>query len=525
MEMGLENILLFGSILLIISIFTSKTSFRTGIPTLLIFLFVGILAGEEGIGKIKFNNFEIAQVIANIAFIFILFSGGLDTNKKDIKPILAHGIILSIFGVLITAAVLGTFIYYISDFSILESFLLSSIVSSTDAASVFSIFRSRGLGVPNKIQATLELESGSNDPTAYLLTITFLNALIIPDLSILNAIIFFIKSLLLGILCGIIFGYLTVYIINKINLSIDGLYIVLTIALGFLTFAATHYISGNGFLAVYISALILGNKNFVHKRSIIKSYDGITWLMQIIMFLILGLFVTPSSLFPIIYIGLTISIFMILVARPIAVFLCLTPLRVKVREQLLISWVGLRGAVPIIFAIYPLVTGIPHASTIFNIVFCISVTSLLVQGMTIPQVTKLLKLAIPEEKKQNIDLDKYESSLSQMAEVLITEDCRCVGKSIVQLELPKELLIIMINRGENNITPNGATIIQPLDRLLVTSDKPKIMHDLKDIFGVQDLDKKTQIQQKRLQNKNKLKQIIKKNKIIPSNIINNKNKE
>ena len=296
MEISIENFLLFSSLLLIISIITSKSSFKTGVPTLLIFLLVGILAGEEGIGNIKFSNFRATQFIGNIALIFILFSGGLDTNKKNIVPIAKHGIILSIAGVLITAGVLGAFIYYISEFSIYESLLLASIVSSTDAASVFSIFRSRGLGIPKHTQAILELESGSNDPTAYLLTITFLNLIIEPNLQIADTLLFFVKSLVLGGILGVAFGRLMIYTINKINLEIDGLYPVLTIGLSILAFSVTDYIGGNGYLAVYLSALILGSNDFVHKRSIIRIFDGITWLMQIVMFLILGLLVIPSHL-------------------------------------------------------------------------------------------------------------------------------------------------------------------------------------------------------------------------------------
>ncbi|MBR3091268.1 MAG: potassium/proton antiporter [Bacteroidetes bacterium] len=487
MEISIENFLLFSSLLLIISIITSKSSFKTGVPTLLIFLLVGILAGEEGIGNIKFSNFRATQFIGNIALIFILFSGGLDTNKKNIVPIAKHGIILSIAGVLITAGVLGAFIYYISEFSIYESLLLASIVSSTDAASVFSIFRSRGLGIPKHTQAILELESGSNDPTAYLLTITFLNLIIEPNLQIADTLLFFVKSLVLGGILGVAFGRLMIYTINKINLEIDGLYPVLTIGLSILAFSVTDYIGGNGYLAVYLSALILGSNDFVHKRSIIRIFDGITWLMQIVMFLILGLLVIPSHLLTVAGIAIPIILFMIFIARPIAVFSCLTPLKVKAREQLLISWVGLRGAVPIIFAIYPLVASIPNASTFFNIVFFISVTSLLVQGMAIPSVAKALKLAVPEQKKHNIDLDKYEKTLNQMAEITITEGSECIGKSIVELNLPKELLIVMVNRNGKNITPNGATIIHTLDRLLVVSDHTEIMDNLENIFGLKNV--------------------------------------
>ncbi len=492
MELTSSNILLFGSILLIISIFTSKTSYRTGVPTLLIFLVIGMMAGSDGVGGVHFNNLEDAQFIGTVALIFILYSGGLDTKKENIVPVIAQGLVLSFLGVLITALVLGYFIHYVTDFNWIESMLLSSIVSSTDAASVFAIFRSRNMGISNKISSTLELESGSNDPMAYLLTITFLDLMLKPEMQGWDVVLLFLKGVVFGGLLGIAFGFITVKIINKINLSIDGLYPVLVIAMAVLTFAATDYVQGNGYLAVYIAALILGNSNFVHKRSIIRTYDGINWFMQVVMFLMLGLFVNPRELMPIIGIGLLISFFMILVARPVAVFLCLIPFKVKLNEKLLISWVGLRGAVPIIFATYPLAAGIPQAHTIFNIVFFIAVISLLVQGMTIPQVARLLGLAVDKPPaRKRIDFDKYTDSLGGVTEVLISDTCPSIGKSIVELGLPQQLLIVMVHRDDMNFAPNGSTILKAGDKLLVVADSPHMIFEMKEILGIKETDHKT----------------------------------
>ncbi len=485
MEIGSHNILLFGSILLIISVFTSKTSYKIGMPTLIMFLLVGMLAGSEGLGGINFSNLQDAQFIGTVALIFILYSGGLDTKKENILPVLKQGVILSIFGVLLTAASVGFFVYYVTDFSFIESMLLASIISSTDAASVFSIFRSRNIGIDKHISATLELESGSNDPAAYLLTITFLDMLLAPTASGWSMLLMFLQSLALGAISGVLFGYLTVHIINKINLDIDGLYPVLVVGMALLTFAATDYINGNGYLAVYISAIILSNNDFVHKRSIIRIYDGINWFAQIVMFVILGLLVNPSELVPVMGLGLLISAFMIFLARPLVVFLCLTPLKIKFRHQALISWVGLRGAVPIILATYPLAAGVPHANVIFNIVFFIAVTSIIFQGMTIPQVAKLLKLIDPESLEEKvIDFEKYEKALSQIAELIIDNNCSYVGKSIMQIGLPKEVLIVMIHRNNTTITPNGSTILQPLDKLLIVSDSHNSIEEAKRILGV-----------------------------------------
>ena len=484
MEIGFHNILLFGSILLIISVFTSKTSYKIGMPTLIMFLLVGMLAGNEGLGGVNFSSLKDAQFIGTVSLIFILYSGGLDTKKENIQPVLTQGIILSIFGVLFTAASVGFFVYYVTDFTFAESMLLASIVSSTDAASVFSIFRSRNIGIDKHISATLELESGSNDPAAYLLTITFLNLIISPSGTGWEIVFSFVQSLVLGAVFGVLFGYLTVFIINKINLDIDGLYPVLVVGLALLTFAATDYINGNGYLAVYIAAIILSNNDFVHKRSIIRIYDGINWFAQIVMFIVLGLLVNPSELIPVMGLGLLISAFMIFIARPAVVFLCLTPLKINFKHQALISWVGLRGAVPIILATYPLAAGIQHANTIFNIVFFIAVTSIIFQGMTIPQVAKALKLIeddAPHEQK--IDFEKYEKSISQIAEIIIDPNCSYIGKSIMQLAIPKEVLIVMIHRNGNTITPNGSTILHPLDKLLIVSDSRHSIEEVKKNLG------------------------------------------
>jgi len=395
-----EQFILFGSLLLFISILVSKTSYRLGIPSLLFFLLIGMLAGSEGLGGIYFDNPSITQYIGTIALIIILFSGGLDTKWGEVKPVLWRGIALSTIGVFVTAIVVGLFINWVTQFPLLLSLLIGSIISSTDAAAVFSIFRSKKQGLKNNIESTLELESGSNDPMAYFLTTTLIFLILNPTTSIESLILLLIQSLGLGAIFGVIFGKGMVKLINSINLNIDGLYLVLTIALAFLTYSVTYFVGGNGFLSVYIAALILGNNSFVQKRIQVHFFDGIAWLMQIIMFLILGLLVFPSQIIPVVGIGLLISFFLILVARPIAVFLCLLPFKVGLRDKVLISWVGIRGAVPIILATFPIVAGIEGADIIFNIVFFITITSALIQGSTINLFARYLGLSIPESEKQ-----------------------------------------------------------------------------------------------------------------------------
>lgn len=464
-------IILVASLLLLASVLVSKTANRTGLPILALFLLIGMLAGSDGIGKISFDNPQTAQFLGIIALCFILFSGGLDTKFDQTKPVAWRGVVLSTFGVLITAVTLGVFVRWVTDFGWLESFLLGSIVSSTDAAAVFAIFRSKNTGLKRNLRPTLELESGSNDPMAYFLTITFISLIQQPDNSFWAMVPVFLKGMSLGALMGFLIGKLTVRVINRVDLFIEGLYPVLTIAMMFFSYALTEFIGGNGFLAIYLSGLILGNSNFIHKRSLLKFYDGFAWLMQILMFLTLGLLVFPSQMAPIIGIGLLISAFLILVARPLAVFLCLWPFKVYYKDLMFISWVGLKGAVPIIFATYPMVEKIPNADMIFHIVFFITLTSLLLQGTTLFNIAKWLKLTIPAGKARKTILEFDSDTIkSVLEEFKVEPDFRCVNHTIVDMNLPKTALIVMIERSDKYFTPNGSTVIEPGDRLTILAD-------------------------------------------------------
>ncbi|WP_417443729.1 potassium/proton antiporter [Joostella sp.] len=480
MNLTIENILLVGSLLLLISILAGKTSYKFGVPTLLLFLGIGMLAGSDGIGGIHFDNPRLAQFIGVVSLNFILFSGGLDTNWKAIKPVIKEGIALSTLGVLLTAVSLGTFVYYVTDFTIYESLLLGSIVSSTDAAAVFSILRSKSLALKNNLRPTLELESGSNDPMAYVLTIAFLTLVINQDQSFLSIIPLFLQQMILGGLAGFGFGVLSKLIINKIKLDFEGLYPVLVIALMFITFSATDFVGGNGFLAIYICAVYLGNQDLIHKKTILKMFDGLAWLMQIVLFLTLGLLVFPSQIIPYMGIGLLISIFLIVVARPIGVFISLMFFKMKLRRRFYISWVGLRGAVPIVFATYPLLAGVEKANMMFNIVFFISVTSIIIQGTTLSVVAKWLNVALPEEDKKLSTADQLmaENPKAEMKEMIITSDCSAVDKKIVELGFPKNAIIAMIKRDNTYITPNGSTKIEADDVLIVLADRPAIFDDV-----------------------------------------------
>tara|TARA_R110001599_G_scaffold251410_1_gene451381 strand:+ start:647 stop:2089 length:1443 start_codon:yes stop_codon:yes gene_type:complete len=464
--------MLIGSLLLFISIIAGKTSYRFGVPTLVLFLAIGMLAGSDGIGGIYFDNPSVAQFIGVVSLNFILFSGGLDTNWQSIKPVLWQGISLSTFGVLLTAVTMGTFVWAITDFTIYEGLLLGAIISSTDAAAVFSILRGKNLALRNNLRPTLELESGSNDPMAYVLTIAFLAMVINPDQSLLSIIPLFFKQMIIGGIAGLLFGMVSKYVINRIKLGFEGLYPVLVISLMFITFSGTDALGGNGFLAVYLCAVYLGNQDLIHKKTILKMFDGLAWLMQIVLFLTLGLLVYPTEILPILGIGLLISLFQIFVARPISVFLSLTPFKMKMRRRFYISWVGLRGAVPIVFATYPLIAGIEKASMIFNIVFFISLSSVLIQGTTLTVIAKWLNVALPEDSKPKSPLDDLlsETAKAIMVEIKMPANGVAVNKKIVDLHFPKTALIAMINRENKFITPNGATEILAEDTLVVLSD-------------------------------------------------------
>lgn len=488
MNFTTENFLLIGSILLLISIIAGKASYRFGIPTLILFLAIGMLAGSDGLGGIYFNDPNLAQFIGIVSLNFILFSGGLDTDFAGIKPVFWQGVSLSTLGVLLTALSLGTFVWLITDFTLFEGFLLGAIVSSTDSAAVFSILRSRSLALKSNLRSTLEFESGSNDPMAYVLVISFLSLVMFPEKGLVSVIPLFVMQMAIGGIGGYLFGLLSKFIINNIKLDFEGLYPVLVIALMFITFTATDFVGGNGFLAVYLCALYLGNQDFIHKKSVLKVFDGLAWLMQIVLFLTLGLLVYPSQIWPLAGIGLIISLFLIFFARPISVFLSLLPFKMRTRRRFYISWVGLRGAVPIVFATYPLLAGIEKANMIFNIVFFISITSLLIQGTSLGRIAKWLHVALPERVKPKSAVEEFlaDSAKTMMTEIIIPEGSYPVKKKIVDLHMPGSALIALINRGNKFITPNGSTTIEAGDMLIVLSDNKS---NLDKVFECLNIDK------------------------------------
>jgi potassium/hydrogen antiporter len=490
MELSIENILLIGSSLLIISILVGKSSYKFGVPTLLFFLLVGVIAGSEGLGGIKFDNPRVAQFIGVVALNFILFSGGLDTNWPTIKPVLWKGALLSSVGVLITATAVGGFVYWITDFSIYEAMLLGAIVSSTDAAAVFSILRSKNIALKRGLRPLLELESGSNDPMAYFLTIAFLGLALAPGENVLGIVPYFLQQVIVGVIAGYGLGVITKFFINRIRLDFEGLYPVLAVGQMFMVFSLTDFIGGNGFLAVYLCAVYLGNQELIHKKTIMRFFDGIAWLMQIVMFLTLGLLVYPSEIVPVIGLGLLVSVFLILIARPLAVWISFIPFKMGAREKFFISWVGLKGAVPIVFATYPLLAGIDSARLIFNLVFFVSVTSLFIQGPTLIKASKWLGVSLPPERKIPHPVDRFlkERRQTKMIRLLLSPDCDSIGKRIVDIDFPNDAVIAMIKREGNYLTPTGYTELEPLDELVVLVDDDEAIQAVLDSLKTQNFE-------------------------------------
>ncbi len=442
-------------------------------------------AGSEGPGGIEFDDAWVAQFLGVIALAFIIFSGGLHSSWKSVSPVLWTGVSLSTIGVFLTAILVGLFVYYLLDFSILMALLLGAIVSSTDAAAVFSVMSSSGTKLKGSLKDLLEFESASNDPMAVILTLGFIHLITNPEASIWSMVLLLIQQMVLGIVIGLIMGKAIVFTVNRLRLNFEGLYPVLTLALVIFTYGLTASIGGSGFLAVYIAGLILGGSDFIHKQSLTRFHDGLAWLMQITMFLILGLLVFPSRLFPIIVSGILISLFLIIIARPIGVFISLPFGKNSLKEKTFISWVGLRGAVPIILATFPLLAGVPKADILFNIVFFIVITSVLIQGTTIALAAKLLGVNAPETKTktEHVEFEFHYDENSQKIELVIPQNSEAIGKQLVELGLPESAIIILIKREDKSIVPRGGTIIEPQDKLLILAendDLPKI----KSIFGI-----------------------------------------
>jgi len=472
-QVPLELLLLGAAILLLVSIIASKASGRLGVPALALFLVIGMLAGSDGPGGIYFDDPRLAQWLGVIALIFILPAGGLDTDWARIRPVLAPGLALSTVAVLLTAALMGLFAIVALGFTPLQGLLLGAIVSSTDAAAVFTVLRSRSVRLREPLEPLLELESGSNDPMAVFLTVALTGLLSNPDANLVRLVPAFFQQMLLGALVGYGMGRAMTWIVNHVRLHVEGLYPVLTVALTLLTYAGTAVLGGNGFLAVYLAGLIMARGDFIHKRSLLRFHDGLAWLMQIAMFLALGLLVFPSRLPAVAGMALLAALCLIFVARPIGVALTLLPFRMPVRDQAMVAWVGLRGAVPIILATFPRLAGLPQADLIFDIVFFVVLTSVLIQGTTITAAGRWLgvtaeRLAPP---RAPIEVTRGNQLKGDLLELVVPAGSLAVGRQILELSLPRGALIVLIGRGSEHIVPDGNTVLAQGDHLLILANQ------------------------------------------------------
>ncbi len=488
-----ENFVLVGALLLFVAVLAGKVAHRFGAPALLLFLGVGMLFGWD---FISYRSADMTQFLGMVALCVILFTGGMDTNFGEIRPVIGPGIVLATAGVMMTAFILAAFVWLVAPWIGVEmpfalALLLASTMSSTDSASVFSILRSKKTGLKQHLRPLLELESGSNDPMAYMLTVLLIGVLSSGSshVGLGASLLYFLVQMVVGALSGYLIGRLAVWTINRIGLVNHSLYSVLLLAFIFFSFAFTDLIHGNGYLAVYLSGLVVGNHKIVQKRTLTVFFDGFTWLMQIIMFLTLGLFVNSNELLQpeVLILGGAVGAFMIFVARPVAVFACLAPFRrFTAKARLYVSWVGLRGAVPILFAIYPLIDNIEHAELLFNVVFLSTIISLVVQGTTVSGMANLLGLAY-EEKESAFDVNMHEDMKSALTEGEVNETMLEGGHTLKDITLPENTLVMMVCRNGEYFVPQGKTELMLGDKLLVITDRSEELESTYRDMGIDDV--------------------------------------
>ncbi|WP_088036540.1 potassium/proton antiporter [Evansella clarkii] len=466
---GTDALVLLGALLLISGVLVAKFSNRLGLPSLVLFILVGMILGSDGLGLVYFDNAYIAQIIGIFALVIILFEGGLQTKYSTVKAVVVPSVSLATLGVLLTSAIVGWCAYLIFDVTLLEGMLFGAIVGSTDAAAVFATLKERNIKA--KMGATLEAESGTNDPMAVFLTISFIELISIPETSIWLLVPSFFWQMGIGLAIGLAVGKLASVSINRINLDSSGLYPIFSVAFALLTFGLASIIGASGFLAVYVAALVIGNSELTYRYSIFQFNEGFAWMAQILMFILLGLLVFPGQLFSlgIILEGLLLSFILMFVARPVAVFLSTIGMKYTLKEKTFLSWAGLRGAVPIVLATFPIVAGLDNAQFFFNVVFFVVLSSALVQGSTISWLAKKLHLTGPKKDNphHSLELISMGKANAEMVQYKTNADSAIVGKKLHEIAFPNKANISAIVRDEKLITPYGETEIQEGDFLYI----------------------------------------------------------
>ncbi len=483
----MDYILLIGSALILISLAIAKLSDNLGVPALLLFLAVGMLAGSDGPGGIQFDDAGLARSIGTIALVLILFAGGLDTRWSSVRPVLGQAASLATLGVVLTALAIGVFSTFVLGFTLLEGMLFGAIVSSTDAAAVFSLLRSRHVSLSGNLTPLLEFESGSNDPMAVFLTVGLIQVLTSQIDSLGQFFLLFVYQMGFGALLGFGLGKAMVFLLNRVKFFHQGFYPVFALSFAAFIYGLTAVINGSGFLAVYVAGLVVGNLEIIQKRSLLRFFDGLAWLGQIGMFLTLGLLVFPSHVVNVAGVGLLVSAFLMFVARPLSVFVSLVFAKLRWNEKAFVSWVGIRGAVPIILATFPLLANLPRAELMFNLVFFIVLTSTLFQGWSIPFVARLFTVDAPRERTPScpLEFDAPKGTDTDLVDLMVPYNSAVVGRSIVELGLPSDSLIVLIIRNEDFIVPSGGTVLESGDTILTLVNK-RNLPIVRDLLAAQD---------------------------------------
>ncbi len=479
--METQNLLILISILMLFCIFAGKYLSRFGVPILLFFIGIGMFLGSDGLIGINYDNPYMTKEIGNIALAFILFYGGMDFRWKTGKEIIWQGVALSTAGVLLTAGAVAAVTCFVTDMTLLEGLLLGAIVSSTDAAAVFSTLRSQKINLKGRLAALLEFESGSNDPVAYLLTIVMVGIVADPtNYTAAKVALMLTEEIVFAIAVGALAGYAAVQILNRIRFNIEGFYPIFGIALVVFIYSFTMAIGGNYFLSVYLAGLIIGNSSFILKMRFIRFFDGQSWLMQIVLFVTLGLQVFPSQLGEVAVPALIISLTLILIIRPLMVIPILSLFKVPIKEQLFVAFVGFRGAASIVFATYPLIAGIGVANQIFNIVFFIALSSIILQGTTLRPLALKLGLAVKsssiyEMKRFNDYADEIDDI--HVLGVYVSYESPAVGYRLDEIVMPKDVKVLAIRQHEKFIIPSHNTRLGIGNRLLLTCMDEEILAD------------------------------------------------
>lgn len=481
---GVDQLLFIGAILLLIGIASSKFSSRLGLPVLVLFLVVGMLAGSEGIGGIEFSNYQLSNGIGTLALVLILFDGGLRTTTTSLRVTLGPAMSLATAGVLITTLITGIAASWILDIPLLNGLLLGAIIGSTDAAAVFAVMRSKGVRLSEKLSSTVEVESASNDPMAVILTVGIIAILqgrmeIGPEL-----LVFFLRQMGIGAIVGLLVGRGASYLLNRVRLDAAGLYPILATGSGILSYGLAAVLGGSGFLAVYLTGIVIGNSRVVFKQGIFHFHDGLAWLAQIMMFVLLGLLSDPSRLTGVIGHGLLVAAVLIFVARPIAVMLLLIPFRYSLRELLMVSWVGLKGSVPIILGTYPLMAGLPGGRLLFDMTFFVVLVSATFQGWSLAPVARWLGLQLPPrpEPPATLEISSLHQIEGDIVEYTVAPDSRAAGRKLRELVFPETAVVAMIARRDQVIPPRGRTRIEAGDHVFIVL-RPEARPMVDDVFS------------------------------------------